>query len=274
MKYYFFSLVEIGLLLDRIIFKRVFYYLAADVYLLYKTRNLKEYKIIKKVVDNPIIIGGCARSGTTLLLAILSSHSKIHAIPYESEIFRTRQYPSRHIKLITLYNYILRNNIRDINISICEKTPRNILSIDDIMAYFGENFKFINIVRDGRDVVTSIHPQDPDTFWVKPERWVCSLNKGMLYKNHPQVLTIFYEDLILDFNTVLLKICKFINLEYTDNIKEYQEYSTLSNIHNKKVEAPYNDSINRWKEEKYKDIIGELLSDERAVELLKYYKYL
>ncbi len=274
LSYYFYYFIEFGLIIDRKCFNRFFYYLTTDIYLLYKTGSLIEFKKIKKVIDNPIIIGGCARSGTTLLLSILSSHPKIHAIPYESNIFRTRQFPSRHIKLIKLYNYVLKNNIRDIDVSLCEKSPRNILNIDDILEYFGENVKIINIVRDGRDVVTSIHPKDPNKFWVTPERWVCSLERGLLYENHSRVLAIRYEDLIDDFNTVLIKICNFINLEYTDSIKQYHKNATLSKIHNKKVEAPYKDSINRWKEKKYKDIIEELLSNERAVELLEYYKYL
>jgi len=274
MRDYHFNFIEIGLSIDRRYFNRFFFYLATDVYLLYRTRSLNEFKLIKKVVNNPIIIGGCARSGTTLLLSILSSHPKIHAIPYESGIFNTKQFSSRHVKLITLYNYILKNNLKETNVSICEKSPRNILAIDDIIEFYGDNFKFINIVRDGRDVVTSIHPTQPDRYWVLPKRWVSSLNKGRLYENHPQVLTIRYEDLVLDFNTVLTKICKFVNIEYTQEIKEYYNYSKISNIHEKKLAAPFSDSIGRWKQEKFKDVVHALMADEQAEELLKYYKYL
>jgi len=274
LRYYFYHFLKIGLSVDIKYFNKFFYYRVTDIYLLYKTGNFNKFRIIKMVADNPIIIGGCARSGTTLLLSILSSHPGIHAIPYESNIFNTRPYLLRHIKLITLYKYILKNNLKDINLSLCEKSPRNVLSIDDILEYFDENVKIINIVRDGRDVVTSVHPINPDKYWVLPKRWVCSLNKGRLYENHPQLLTVRYEDLITDFNTVLTKICKFVNIEFTCSIKEYYNNSTISNIHGIKVAAPYKDSIGRWKLEKHKDIVDELLSDERAVELLKYYKYL
>ena len=36
---------------------------------------------------SPLIIGGCGRSGTTLLLSVLSAHPKVLAIPHETEAF-------------------------------------------------------------------------------------------------------------------------------------------------------------------------------------------
>ena len=34
---------------------------------------------------SPIVIGGCARSGTTLLLSVLSCHPNVYAIPVETQ---------------------------------------------------------------------------------------------------------------------------------------------------------------------------------------------
>ncbi len=37
--------------------------------------------------QSPVIIGGCARSGTTLVLAILAAHPSIYTIPNEIRAF-------------------------------------------------------------------------------------------------------------------------------------------------------------------------------------------
>ena len=41
----------------------------------------------RKLTRPPVIVGGCERSGTTLLLSILSSHPAIQAIPVETWAF-------------------------------------------------------------------------------------------------------------------------------------------------------------------------------------------
>ncbi len=45
--------------------------------------RIKDFRLYK----SPILIGGCGRSGTTLLTSILSSHPKIALIPHETGIF-------------------------------------------------------------------------------------------------------------------------------------------------------------------------------------------
>jgi hypothetical protein len=48
--------------------------------------------LLTSLPQKPIIIGGCARSGTTLLLSVLSCHPNIYAIPDETYTFcPTRQ---------------------------------------------------------------------------------------------------------------------------------------------------------------------------------------
>ena len=70
---------------------------------------------------SPIIIGGCGRSGTTLLLSILSSNSKVFGIRDELYSF----YPSFRPKKII--NYLEDNNFKSSKVW-CEKTPKNILN--------------------------------------------------------------------------------------------------------------------------------------------------
>lgn len=268
------SLLKELVFIDNNYLNQFFYKLRNDIYLLKKAKNFAQYKRIQNIILNPIIIGGCARSGTTLLLSILSSHQNIHSIPYETCFFTDYRKSYKKLKIKKFYNYVFDHKLYDYSLRICEKTPRNILVVDQLLNYFGNRLRFINIVRDGRDVVTSIHPKNPYIFWVNTDRWVDSLNEGRLYENHPQVLTIRYEDLILDFKATMLNICEFIDEEYSTNFENYDQFSNVREIHGKKTSLPYKDSIGRWKSENYKELIYEFMKNPKALELLKHYKYI
>ena len=268
------SLIDALVFIDNNYLNQFLFRLKYDIYLLKKTKNFVQYKKLKNILLNPIIIGGCARSGTTLLLSILSSHQNIHSIQYETYFFTGKREPYKRLKITDFYNYAFDHKLYDYNLRICEKTPRNILVVDQLLNYFGNRLRFINIVRDGRDVVTSIHPKNPDKYWVNTDRWVDSLNEGRLYENYPQVLTIRYEDLILDFKATMLKICEFIDEEYSTNFENYDQFTKVREIHGKKTSLPYKDSIGRWKSENYKELIDEFMKNPKVLELLKHYNYI
>jgi hypothetical protein len=77
--------------------------------------------------SEPVIIGGCGRSGTTLLSAMIDAHPLFFCGP-----------ESRW----------------------SEKTPGNVRVLDRIFEYF-PRARFIHVIRDGRDVVcsTRTHPK-------------------------------------------------------------------------------------------------------------------
>lgn len=183
---------------------------------------------ILRLRRGPVIIGGCGRSGTTLLLSILSSHPHIFGIDDETyalcflaylydtdsarpksnigpEFFPVKPGLDSPIRLDILYEYLARHQVPDSCTRWCEKTPKNILFCKQILECFGKNSRFIHVVRDGRDVVTSRHPTDPSTFWVKPTRWIQDVEAGLDYEKHPQVLTLRYEDLVTDPEDTLKK---------------------------------------------------------------------
>jgi hypothetical protein len=221
---------------------------------------------IKRISHNtPIIIGGCARSGTTLLLEILGNHPNIFSIPIETHVFCPTGYsenPNTNIpfninklnKIITKYptNYFCKR--------WCEKTPKNIIFLKQILKHFNKKVKIINIIRDGRDVVLSIHPNSPLIYWVDPKRWVEDNYEGLKFKKDPNVLTIKYEDLILDYNKTIKQICNFIN----ENPKPLLDL----NIKLKK------DSIGKWKKIEYNRRINELLNYPQAKALLNQLEYI
>ncbi len=79
--------------------------------------SIEKIKVILKYFTNlsyvnqiskkcPIIIGGCGRSGTTLLLSILGSHPNIQAIKDETGLF-LKQNMKDNISLKTKYYYLI-----------------------------------------------------------------------------------------------------------------------------------------------------------------------
>lgn len=149
--------------------------------------------------EKAIFIGGCGRSGTTLLRIILGRHPivwsgpelNIHANILEAHY---RRYPFLPKKAYLLYDEeVIKElaskfkvnkeeiiNIRDKSTSLphfidllfstlssragksrwIEKTPKNVTALDFIFSYFPEA-TFIHVIRDGRDVAASLrnHPK-------------------------------------------------------------------------------------------------------------------
>lgn len=236
--------------------------------------------------QKPIIIGGCGRSGTTLLLSILSCHPNIWCIPHETtalcpDAFHGIEYnknPDLNMPFETwkIFEYLIKEPIPIFCTRWCEKTPRNVLYFKRILAYFGEGVRIIHIVRDGRDVITSRHPLKPDTFWVPPARWIQDVSAGKSFENHPQILTIRYEDLLREYEKTVKKICLFVEEDFHPNFLSYPESAKIqeSVAWHEPVRKISTRSIGRWQKPEYAERIASLVADPKAVELLKYYGYL
>jgi len=185
----------------------------------------------KQLKQPPIIIGGCGRSGTTLLLSVLSSHPEIYTFKKETHAFCQNVYcESININLIIrtfrLYCYLDKKIPKSCN-RWCEKTPKNVLFFGDILNYFYNNVKVIHIVRDGRDVILSKHPKRPAVYWVSPERWIEDVSAGLKFKNHPNVYTVKYEDLVLEYETTIKDICTFLGIEFHPHLLSWHEHAKM-----------------------------------------------
>ena len=189
-------------------------------------------------MDNkPIFIVGCPRSGTTLLRVILDSHPNICSGP-ETHLI---------VPINNLYNYTTKNwmllepfglkkeeferKISEV-LSVftenyttlknkkrwAEKTPNNIFYLDFIYKIF-PNCQIINIIRDGRDVVTSL--KNRRGFTVEPyiiRKWNQSIRLTLKYRELFDKNTYYevrYEDLVTNPEVELKKIMRFLQEEWT-----------------------------------------------------------
>ncbi len=250
------------------------------------TTPAKAFRILK-LSRNPIIIGGCGRSGTTLLLSILSCHPAILGISPETVALCPDGYGADGLynknpdltvpfELHKIYRYLVEIQINSCVKRWCEKTPRNVLYFERILQHFGKRVRIIHIIRDGRDVITSRHPTDPNRFWTTPDRWLQDVQAGLKFQSHPQVLTIHYEDLLREYEKTVRSICVFLDEEFSDAFLNYPESSTVDqhlawSAGPQKINTR---SIGRWKNSEMNDVINAFLENPEVIKLLGELGYL
>ncbi len=229
--------------------------------------------------DPPVLIGGAPRSGTTLLLSVLSSHRDIFACPRELGLFNQvlpgKDGAPRPARIDRLYRTLLTHRIPPDAKRWCEKSPGNIHRVEDIDSYFRGRFRMIQIIRDGRDVILSRHPKRPDEYYVKPEIWVRDVQQGIPYLKHPKMLTIRYEDLIRQYGDTIGKICGFLEMDLSPEIRDWHNHATVTR--NKalfgKMEKLTDRSIGKWKSEESRQRVEQLTCIPEALELLHAFGY-
>lgn len=93
--------------------------------------------------------------------------------------------------------------------------------MDNIFDYFREGLRFIHIVRDGRDVITSRQPKKPSKYYVSSERWINDVSAGLNYKDDDRLLMIKYENLVRNYSEIIKKKCEFIGVDFAQELNNY-----------------------------------------------------
>jgi len=227
-----------------------------------------------------ILIGGCGRSGTSMLLSMLGAHPQIQAIGIETNVFnQPRRWKSdrlnhwNHQRKIA--DFLLRAPIKAGADRWCEKTPTNVWYLPELLREFGSGMRFVHIVRDGRDVVTSVHPTLKGEYWVAPERWVRDVKLGVAYKDHPQVYTIRYEDIVANREQSLGRLLQFLELDLHPDVLAHDKKTTVRTINawEGEVQAVYTSSVAKWKDPQHAAVVAalnELQAPHQLLEKLGY----
>ncbi len=199
---------------------------------------------------SPVVLGGCGRSGSTLLRMMLDSHRRICCGP-ESSVFRRRAVDADALadrfgfgreELRAIYDTARsRPEFIEAFAALCmqkagkarwaEKTPRNIGRIGEIFRCFPEA-RFIHVLRDGRDVACSLrtHPRHkvvdgklvPVRTW-KPiagcaRRWRDDIEGSRRWWSDPRFHTVRYEELVLNPRPVLEKLMAFLGEDWDEGM--------------------------------------------------------
>ncbi len=275
-----FKLIRTNQILDSLVF-----YSTRKKWVL-ETIRFKYYLLKKKKQHiskiTPLIIGGCPRSGTTLLRSLLGMHPFIQSPQQEYNIliFNDDKEFIQDVFDFTDNDLSLFSSISDhIRFSekiieqyrekskatyIAVKHPHHIAIIDDIFHYFPQA-KFLHIIRDGRDVSCSLrtHPKrimkdgkiipvntrNPFRWCV--HRWISSINQGKQWRDSSNYIEVTYEDLVFHPLQTMETIFDFIGIEPIAEkqlLNFYKHERDDEHVQNIEVGTKlYRKSIGRWK---------------------------
>lgn len=170
----------------------------------------------EQAFGDPIFVVGCGHSGTTLLLSILAAHSRIHGIPYESDLAFRRE---GHV------DWMVRRFNRETKAAGAsrwvEKTPRHIQRIGSLLERF-PSAKVLVIIRDGRDVACSIRDRSGDVA-AGAERWVADNAAAAPFMEHPSVLVVSYEKLVEDRRSELQRVVAFLGEPFEEGLLTHHQ---------------------------------------------------
>ena len=211
-----------------------------------RSLNVRNWYDLSARSELPMVfIGGCGRSGTTLLREMLNRHSRLFCGP-ETSMFGLPFLPknistmwnigeeqlilsaSKHVNLVEFAeNFFITQSAKAGKSRPADKTPNNIRVIGKLLTWF-PNGSFIHIIRDGRDVSCSLrnHPKEKvENGKIVPslinrsitacaQRWLNDTSSGLAYRAHPRYFEIKYEDLVTEPEGVLRELCKFLDEGY------------------------------------------------------------
>jgi len=233
-----------------------------------------------KIDGGPIFIVGAPHSGTTIMLALLDSHSRLYAIPGSTCVGPTRLTPI----LPPLFNLLTLGNGKH---RWVEKTNDNISHLDTLLS-MSPDARVIIMLRDGRDVANSLFERTGSLTY-GARRWISDNVTGRPHWDHPRVRVIKYEDLIADSVATLSEILEFVGEEFEEQCLQHhlrpRRYLaakvrrapdlTGSNFElhrNWQINQPLFDGRGRWRKTLSPEQLS-VLSEEGVDELLAEYGY-
>jgi protein-tyrosine sulfotransferase len=250
--------------------------------------KLERWRTSAYVSDaSPIIIGGCARSGTTLLRVMLDSHSRICCGP-EANVFHRPVTRKLLPGLAERYD-LDPGFVDDLHRSAgsqaefvdrffaeycrstgkprwAEKTPKNVNAIDYVFEHL-PRARFVHVIRDGRDAVCSLrtHPRQKVVDGVIHKldnrrridkcaaRWTKAVGRGLHFRGDPRYTEVRYEDLVRRPEQTLRTLFASLGEPWDDAVLRFEQVVSPSRDPlkfpaNPQAVAPiYSTAIGRWR---------------------------
>lgn len=181
-----------------------------------------------------LLVIGAPRSGTTLLASMIGSHSDV-AMLIEDRFFSIRKLTGKKIlanKLCIPIQLELTQKANSFtrtaqkiglfkNLSVSKFNSEDYLSLKDP--------KIIAIIRDGNHVVSSIMKRGKKEKQIATARWNRAIQIiSELYKKNPdKTLVVSYEDLVKEPESLLRKICAFLQIDFEPQMLEGYKHNIL-----------------------------------------------
>lgn len=148
----------------------------------------------------------------------------------------------------------------------CEKTPQNVFYIEEILNLY-PNARILNMVRDPRGVLLSQKRKWKRRkmgahfiTWKEATRlrinyhpftisrlWNSSIGASMKHKDHPQVHTVHFEDIINDGESTIRRICEFFGVDFHPNMLEVPHLGSSNEVDDPTKTGIKKDRAGNWR---------------------------
>lgn len=200
------------------------------------------------------LVVGCGSSGTSIVTRALAAHpSKIHAIWESSAAYNNREMPSKSATMSVLQSFeewTLAAN----RSAYIEKTPSHVCNLGGFLA---SGAVAVFVIRDGRDVVASMRASRPtSSIRLHSTRWVNDNMAGLMYAGDERLVTLKYEEFVLQPRKQLERIANHLGLDSSADAVQKMASSTISDAPDTlfaerrlQLQFPiHNQSIGTWRD--------------------------
>jgi len=230
----------------------------------------------------PIVVGGCYRSGTSLVRRLLDSHPRIHCGP-EVKFFRDFhadfidvEDPIAHLRFLSTARSLLpetdllevfggalveihrRAAKRAGKARWADKVPENVVFLDEWQRLLGERWVFLHVVRNPLDTLASIEewkfPKSiPVSLDDRIDLYVAYAEAGLRFasENPDRYVLLVYDDLVADPEASVRQLMSSLGERF------YPEQLTIdTSAHQPGLEDPkvgetsevHTASVDRWRD--------------------------
>jgi hypothetical protein len=135
-------------------------------------------------------------------------------------------------------------------VRVASRNYENSLAMDRELLRANPEVKVLWMLRDPRDILTSIHANQPDKYYVPPDRLIKSLQLYLQFKDEPQVLAVRYEELVGNPDAMQTRISQAFGL--AESRKFVEAYKFFPRFH-ENVRAMHSirpidtNSVQKWR---------------------------
>jgi hypothetical protein len=231
--------------------------------------------------SRPIVVGGCYRSGTSLVRRLLDSHPRIHCGP-EVKFFRDFhgdyldvEDPIAHLRFMTTARSMLpADDLLEIFggalVEIHEraaraagkprwadKVPENVVFLDEWQRLLGEEWIFLHVVRNPLDTLASIEESGfpksiPSGLDERIELYVEYAEAGLRFarENPNRYVRLLYEDLVRSPEATARKLMADLGESFHPEqlaVNAIPHQAGLEDPKAAKASGIHADSVGRWR---------------------------